>query len=126
MLRPLLPLSLIGLLLTGCAFSRTQTRVVVAPVKEESLKSGMKARVQIGEITDVRSEEKHVLMHKRNAYGTTSAAYVTEQSVADLLRAALYESLEISGFLSSEAPYKLNGKIENFEMDRAAGFWKAL
>jgi ABC-type uncharacterized transport system auxiliary subunit len=114
-------------LVTGCAFSRTETRLQFTPTVNQPLKQDHKEYLAVGEMKDSRPvKDPNVLIHKQNAYGTTSGAYVTKRPVADLVKDGVAEALEKNGFLrTNAAKYELRGDIQEFGLDTMAGFWQA-
>ncbi|HXS69636.1 MAG TPA: hypothetical protein VN761_12385 [Candidatus Polarisedimenticolia bacterium] len=114
------------LLATGCAFSRTETQVNFVPKVSEPLKAE-KASLTVGEIKDSRSvNDPNVLIHKSNAYGPTSGAYVTKSPVAEILKNGVADALKQNGFVGADAgKYELRGDLQEFSLDPRAGVWEA-
>lgn len=116
------------LLVSGCALTRTETKLAFAPAVEYPLGTQRKAGLEVGEIVDKRPvKDKAVLIHKVNGHGqTTSGAYVTQRPVAEVFHEGLLSTLKRNGFSGAEgAKYELRGSIEEFEFDAITGFWKA-
>ena len=114
-------------MLTGCAFSRTETTVHFAPKVNEPLKAERKSSLIVGEIKDSRPvKDGNVVIHKQNQYGTTSGAYVTKPAVAEILKNGLAEALKQNGFIGADAgKYELRGDIQDFTFEGIGGFWEA-
>jgi hypothetical protein len=127
MVKNLLFCGIICLLATGCAFTRTETDVHFSPIITDSLGAQKKASLTVAEIKDSRSvEDKFVIMHKANQYGTTSGAYVTKTPVSDILRDGLIEALQQNGFINTNTnQYELRADMQEFSGDAIEGFWKA-
>lgn len=123
----LLSCLLLGLAATGCAFSRTETQVNFAPKVSQPLSAEHKASLTVGEIKDSRSvSDPNVLLHKSNAYGPTSGAYVTKVPVADILKNGISDALKQNGFVSADAgKYELRGDLQEFSLEGFSGFWQA-
>jgi ABC-type uncharacterized transport system auxiliary subunit len=116
------------LLMTGCAFTRTETQVNFSPVVLASLGAQKKAALTVGDFTDSRLvEDKYVLLQKANGFGqTTSGAYVTKEPVADILKEGLAEALQKNGFVTNNAAqYELRGNLQSFGGDAIQGFWSS-
>jgi hypothetical protein len=105
-----------GGVLTGCAFSRTHVSVNFSPNITQPLNAPQKASLEVGEVKDTRLvDDNFVLMHKANAYGPTSGAYVTDVPVADIFRKGLKVALEQNNFTKTGAiHYELRANIQNF------------
>src|SRR5688500_18800296 len=78
----------VGLMLvvSGCALTRTETKLAFAPAIENPLSAERKGGLEVGEIADKRPvKDKAVLIHKINGHGqTTSGAYVSQRPVAEV------------------------------------------
>lgn len=124
---PLLSCALLCAFVSGCAFSRTETQVNFTPKINEPLKAERKSSLVVGQIKDSRTvSDANVLIHKENAYGTTSGAYVTKTPVAEILKNGLAEALKQNGFISTDAgKYELRGDIQEFSLGAVTGFWQA-
>jgi len=103
-------------LLTGCAFSRTPVQVTFAPAISQPVKAPGKAALEVGEIRDTRLVgDPMVLLHKSNAYGPTSGAYVTDVPLAKIFGDGLKRALEQNAFMGTNGlHYELRGEIQNF------------
>jgi hypothetical protein len=111
---------------TGCAFTRTETKLNLTGTVNAPLKSNPRAGLELGEITDARSDsEKFVLAHKQNDYGKTTGAYVTKGPVADILRNGLAAALDRNGFFAKPGGYRLTGILESVEFTALTGVLKA-
>jgi len=124
---PLFSCALLCAFVTGCAFSRTETQVNFAPKINEPLKAERKSSLVVGDIKDSRTvSDRNVLLHKANAYGTTTGAYVTKTPVAEILKNGLADALKQNGFSSADAgKYELRGDIQEFSLGGMSGFWQA-
>ncbi len=102
--------------LTGCAFSRTQVKINFSPVVENQLKAAHTNRLKIGTIKDSRLvTDEFVLIHKSNAYGATSGAYITDVPVAKIFQSGLQAALAQNGFTDGKQDeYKLNADLRGF------------
>jgi hypothetical protein len=70
--------------------------------------------------------DPNVLLHKANAYGPTSGAYVTKTPVAEILKTGVTEALKQNGFISADAgKYELRGDMQEFSIGGFSGFWQA-
>jgi hypothetical protein len=111
---------------TGCAFTRTETKLNLTGTVNAPLKSNPKAGLELGEITDARSDsEKFVLAHKQNDYGKTTGAYVAKEPVADILRNGLSAALARNGFFTKPVGYRLTGNLESVEFTALTGILKS-
>lgn len=124
----LLALSLLIVLGSGCAFTKTQVKVGFRPTYSQPLQSSSPAPLQLGAFKDSRPvNEPTVLLHKANDFGPTSGAYVTEKPVAELLRDGVLDSLKSNQFKVADtaSKYELRGDLQEFGFNSVAGFWKA-
>jgi ABC-type uncharacterized transport system auxiliary subunit len=119
--------ALVCAFVTGCAFSRTETQVNFAPKINEPLKAQTKSALTVSEIKDSRAiSDPNVLMHKANAYGPTSGAYVTKTPVSEILKSGLADALKQNGFIGSGTDkYELHGDIQEFAWEGFSNFWQA-
>ena len=105
-----------GILLTGCAFSRTQVKVNFSPNVMQPLSGAHKGSLEVGEVKDSRFvTDSLVLLQKANQYGATSGAYVADVPVADTFRDGLRRALEQNGFTGTNADhYILRSELHGF------------
>lgn len=113
-------------LTSGCAFSRTETNITFSPKISNPLVNPKKSLI-VGEIKDLRSvKDGHVLLHKQNAYGPTSGAYVTKEPITEIIKSGLIQALRENGFSGENVlRYELRGNLERFAIGGVSGFWKA-
>lgn len=116
----LVALSVIMGTLSGCAFSKTPVKIVLAPGATKPLTSEPKAGLQIGEVKDERTtSDPRAVWQKANAYGTTSGAYVADRPVAELFRDALASTLKENSFRigPTDAAYELKAHITDLKIE---------
>ena len=123
----LLAASLVCIVASGCAFTRTETKISFSPSVSLPLKAERKAALEVAEVKDSRPvKDKSVVIHKQNAYGTTTGAYVSRTPVSEILRNGLIEAFKFNGFVGNTASnYELRVDLQEFGFDSIAGFWTA-
>jgi hypothetical protein len=106
----------LGVLITGCAFTRTPVKVEFSPSVAQSLNAVHQGSLEVGEVKDSRTvTDPLVLLHKANEYGATSGAYVTEVPVGDIFREGLEKALKQNGFVGNTAEhYVLRSDLQGF------------
>jgi hypothetical protein len=113
----------------GCAFSRTQVQVALAPTYREPLQANAPVALELGKFKDSRPvNEPDVLLHKANQYGATSGSWVAQKPVADLLRDGVEHALKENRFKlgdAAAAKYELRGDLQEFGFNNIAGLWTA-
>lgn len=112
-------------LITGCAYTNTETKVNFAPGLSEPLRQS-KATLQVEEGKDTRAvNDPRVIIHKANNYGRTTGAYVAPIPVSELFRKGLVAALRTNAFqvVSNAATYSLNFELQEFDYDTLGGVW---
>ncbi|HTH48070.1 MAG TPA: YajG family lipoprotein [Candidatus Limnocylindria bacterium] len=124
-----LTMMLLGVLATGCAFTKTPVTVNFGPNVQEPLTAAASSTLQVGKVRDSRPvNDPAVLVQKRNGYGqVTSGSYIAQKPVAELLRDGLASTLRANGFNpgNSASKYELRGDLQEFDFDVISGFWTA-
>lgn len=116
----LLTIPVIGLLLSGCAWTKTPANISLSPKQSVPLNSPAKATLRVTEVKDTRSiSDPTVIVQKRNAYGKTTGAYVAERPVKEIFHAALEATLRTNAFnlSSANSDYELKAEIKGIEDD---------
>jgi ABC-type uncharacterized transport system auxiliary subunit len=124
-----LAVTLLGVLATGCAFSKTPVTVNFAPTVQQPLTAAASSTLQVGKVKDSRPiNDPAVLVQKRNGYGqVTSGSYVAQKPIAELFRDGLASALNANGFKpgSGASKYEIRGDVQEFDFDVITGFWTA-
>ncbi len=122
-------LSLLIVISTGCAFTRTKVDVRLSPTASKPLNRIPTAQLFIGQVEDTRPvKDKYVLTQKFNGYGQrTSGAYVANEPVSDIFKAGLLLALQDNGFIqtSNQSSLELRANIQDFDHTVVMGFWTA-
>jgi len=114
-------------LVTGCAFTRTPVTMTLAPTVDRPVQEPARASLEVEAVQDSRLvKDGTVLIHKKNGYGqTTSGAYVTEKTIAEIFQDGLNTALQKNGFETTNGThYVLHSEIQSSDYDVMAGFWK--
>jgi hypothetical protein len=122
-------LSALAIFGSGCAFSKTPVSVNYTPAYRQPLQAASPSTLHVGEFKDSRPvNDQMVLLHKVNAYGPTSGAWVAQRPVAELMRNAVSDALKANNFNLTESgsgKYELRGDLQEFGFHSIAGFWTA-
>ena len=121
-------LAMVLALTSGCAFSTTKTQVNFSPSYAQPLASSGQPAVDVAEFKDSRPvNEPTVLLHKANAYGPTSGAFVAQRAVGEILRDGVIDGLKKNRFevMPGSAKYELRGDVQEFNFDSISGVWTA-
>lgn len=123
-------LFILGVVASGCAFTRTTVNVRLSPTAAKPLGQIPVAQLVVGQIEDTRPVgDKFVLTQKYNGYGQrTSGAYVTKEPVTDIFKQGLLNVLQSNGFTQAAtnlATLELKANIQDFDHDVITGFWTA-
>lgn len=122
-------LSVLVVLSTGCAFTRTTVAVQVSATASKPLDQSPTAKLVVGQVEDSRPvSDKLVLTQKYNGYGQrTSGAYIAKEPVADIFKQGLEKVLENNRFTkaTNQTTLEITAKIQEFDHDVITGFWTA-
>lgn len=97
----LIVISLNTLVVSGCAFTRTEKTVNYVPnIRAASLDSLSTKSLIVGQVKDARGvPDPTIIFYKKNLHGdTTSGSYAADKPIAEILRTGLIQSLESKRF----------------------------
>jgi uncharacterized lipoprotein YajG len=114
---------------SGCAFSRSESKVNYLPsIGSAKLEREAAKSVELGEVKDARGlQDPTTIFQKKNLNGdTTSGTYAADRPIATILREGLSAGLVQKGFTLSKGGHslRLEASIQDFSYDVVMGFWK--
>jgi len=118
------------LLLSGCALTRTETKIPYSPaIGGDHLAATPAKKLAVAEVKDSRGvDDPTTIFQKKNLYGDTmSGTYAADRPLTTILREGIMSGLQEKGFLDGSGDQKLtlSASIEDYSYDTIMGMWKS-